>query len=263
MDGDERRREQARDDLCILVARAHAAPNTWHGVPGYPQELRVTPCGGSLGGPDFEIRDAKSVSCARGYRRDPSDDSPKRVSHMRVLHENLSPTEFPPDEAAFADAISKCLGARRREKTRSGGRTGSMTWSELSYNLYVSTFGSSELPWLQRISVALAGSVTFFAALLAHFAVTRPRWYDGILEGHLDLLLKDSGVTVVVLSYGVFFALLCAWKIKNIGPLRLYALSFFFPYLFWVSIMRIEVDPELGAQGAGADSAETAPAENQ
>lgn len=275
MGGDEQGPEQALDDLCILVARAHAAPNTWHGVPEYPLELRVTPCGGSLGGSDFEIRcakrDAKSVSCVRGYRCASPAAAPKRISHshMRVLHENLSLAEFPHDEEAFADAISKSLGARRRERTHVGGRTGSMTWSGLLYRLYISTFGSSELPWWQRISIALAGSMTFFAALLAHFAVTLPEWYKQIqiwdeLEDTSDsFLLNDGGVTTVVLGYGAFFALLCAWKIGKIGPLRLYALSFFFPYLFWISIMRMGVDPELGAQGAGADPAETMSAENQ
>ena len=138
-----------------------------------------------------------------------------------------------------------------------------MTWSGLLYRLYISTFGSSELPWWRRISIALAGSMTFFAALLAHFAVTLPDWYDKILKDRYFVLLDEYGVEAVVLGYGAFFALLCAWKTSKIGPLRLYALSFFFPYLFWVSIMRMVVDPEFGALGAGADPAETAPADNQ
>lgn len=127
----------------------------------------------------------------------------------------------------------------------------------------VPTRGSSELYFWQRILVTLAGSATFFAALLAHFAVTNPDWYVNIRRIPDFVLLGEFGVTVVVFIYGAFFALLCAWRTRRFGPMRLYALSFFFPYLFWVSIMRLEVDPELGAQGAGADPAETMPAENQ
>lgn len=228
--------------LRVLVARAWAAPNMWHGVPGYPRVLRVMPRGGSFGGPDFEIRDAKLAPETRGYRRVPPGDAPARAPQSSVLHEDLSPETFPSDEAAFARAVSGFLDE--------WPRTPRVRWSGLPSALadwYMSMFGSSELRLWQRILVSMAGSATFFLSLMWFLVTASPEWYEYLArspEGG-PLILSSWAIHFILICLIFVFAFLCSWKTRIRGPIRLYLVSFLLPYIVWALVMRIDVRRDL------------------
>ena len=253
MDGDKNTPDGAV--LRVLVARAWAAPNMWHGVPGYPRVLRVMPRGGSFGEPDFEIRDAKLASETRGYRRAPPGDAPARAPQSSVLHEDLSPETFPSDEAAFARAVSGFLDE--------WPRTPRVKWSGLPSALvdwYMSMFGSSDLRLWQRILISMAGSVTFFLALGWFLVTVNPEWFAYLTRDSEDgsLILSSWAVYFILICCAFIFAFLCSWKSRMLGPIRLYAISFLLPYVAWIFVMRIDVTPESDIRGAGATPTEAA-----
>ena len=241
-------------DLRKLVARARASPNEWHGVPGYRLALRVTPRGESSDGPDFEIlnmADAKieienveAVPHTRGYRRDASE----YVLRGSKLHGNLSAENLPDDEAIFALAISGCLNEWPRMYPAK--------WSDLPsmiVNWCMPVFGSVELRLRQRMLLALAGSGTFIAAWWSRLLAERPKWFQYIDERFpsISFILLLDAVYLIPIIFALLFAVLCSWKIRTLGPIRIYVLAFILPYLVWNLIMTIKITPESELEGVG------------
>ena len=216
------------DDLRKLVAHAWAAPGMWHGVPDYPLALRVTPRGMSSDGPDFEIRDVKSIPEAPGYgyRCARPGEAPKRVSQNYTLHDHLLLDDPPKCEKEFARKVSECLDEWPRKRLAK--------WSDLLsiiVNWYMSMFGSAKLRFWQRFLVALAGSATFVVAWWPKYWIT----FSGWKENHawmagLDIPLLGRAISIVCIP---LFAFLCSWKTRTLGPIRLYTISFLFPFLIW------------------------------
>lgn len=226
------------DDLRKLVAHAWAAPGMWHGIPDYPLALRVTPRGMSSDGPDFEIRDVKSMPEDHGYRYT-QPGKPERASPHYALHDHLSLDNLPKDEEEFARKVSECLDGWPRKHPAK--------WSNLQSIIaswYMSMFGPAELRFGQRFLVALAGSATFVAAWWPNFLVIRLQWANQYkcLEDQYKCL-EESPLPIwsylLPIICPLLFADLCSWKNHTLGPIRLYAISFLFPFLIWALVTDI------------------------
>ena len=223
------------DNLRKLVAHAWAAPGMWHGVPDYPLALRITPRGVSSDGPDYEIRDVKSILEAPGYgyRCARPGEAPERVSQNYTLHDHLLLDDPPKCEKEFARKVSECLEEWPRKRLAK--------WSDLLsiiVNWYMSMFGSAKLRFGQRFLVALAGSATFIVVawfpklLLQHSVWERMEEYAWMEEYDIRPLSYLASIVCIPL-----FAFLCSWKTRTLGPIRLYAISFLFPLLIWTLMM--------------------------
>ena len=214
------------DDLRKLVAHAWAAPGMWHGVPDYPLALRITPRGVSSDGPNFEIRDVKSILEAPGYgyRCARPGEAPERVSQNYTLHDHLLLDDPPKGEKEFARKVSECLDEWPRKRLAK--------WSDLLsiiVNWYMLMFGSAKLRFWQRFLVALAGSATFVAAWWPKYRITfLGEQTVGLYGHHIPLLISMVSIPL--------FAFLCSWKTRTLGPIRLYTISFLFPFFIWMLV---------------------------
>ena len=97
-------------------------------------------------------------------------------------------------------------------------------------NWCVPVFGSVKMRFWQRMLVALAGSTTFTAVWWARVRIERAElFFDEEIFG-VGFILAGFLIPIY-LSF--LYAFLCSWKIHNLGPIRIYALSIIFPYLVW------------------------------
>ena len=228
------------DDLRKLVAHAWAAPSMWHGVPDCPLALMITPRGMSSDGPDFEVRDVKSILEAPGYRC-ARPGKPKRASPRYALHDHLLLDDPPKDEEEFARKVSECLdGWPSKHPAKLGDLPSIIEWSDLPsliVDWYMSMFGSAKLRFWQRFLVALAGSATFIVVawfpklLLQHSVWEGMEEYAWMEKYYIRPLSYLVSIACIPL-----FAFLCSWKTFAIGPIRLYAISFLFSLLIWTLV---------------------------
>ena len=124
-------------------------------------------------------------------------------------------------EAGFEDRQAEAVAGVVRDAVGADKASGKYEWSDLPsiiVNSYMSMYGPAELRFWQRMLVALAGSITFFYAWWPHFEKNWPQQYQ-----HFAILIVGS----------FLYAFLCSWKTHTLGPIRIYILSFLFPFFIW------------------------------
>ena len=250
-----------------LVARAWAAPDMWHSVKGYPLALRVTPYSESSGGSDFEIVNVESIP-ERGYcPASPNDPPFSSFPPPHKEHKDLS-LEIPYNKKIFARQISRHLYEQRAHRIKLSDLLPVdpkwSNWPSAIMNLvkrwYMFVLNPVKLPWWQRGVVSLLGSVTFFYALSSSLLVVKPKWLEEYKRVTNPPAPQGNGGNAgsgqyfawglpepqdIVLFSALLFAFLCAWKIRVIGPVQLYVVSFLVPYAIWTLIMGIDIGEKI------------------
>ena len=227
-------------DLRALVRSAWELPGAWHRVPGLRWALRFPPRDRFSGDAEFEIRDGETGAGPHGYRRAGRGAAPTRAREDSQEHGELSFASFPESEAAFARAVAGVL-----DEWPDSRRAGGLTAAAAAFaRWYLSAFESAQLPRWQRFVVALTGSGTFCLALTIYLLPNYGEAWLSTAEEDFYFLPLD------ILFYGaifftLLFAFLCSWNNRMNGPLRLYAISFLFPYAVWGIVKTLGI--EIGA----------------
>ena len=230
-------RSEGGGDMRAFVLHAWESSGKWHPAPGQRWELRFPSRNRLFGGPEFELRDAES-NATHGYRRARRGAAPERVGEDARGYDDPSTAGFSEDEKSFAHAVAGVLDEWPDSRRADDGLAAVM--AEL-VRWYLSALESDELSRRQRFKIALFGTSTFSVALMISMALVRTSselHQDFQKSAYIDLYNTWLSIALLFLSVFTFifaylFAVLCSWKSRVNGPLRIYAISFLSYYAIW------------------------------
>ena len=227
-------RSEGGGDLRAFVLGAWESPGEWHRAPpGRRWEFRFLPRDRLSGEVEFEIRDDETGAGLRRYRRAGRGKAPVLVRGEPQRRDGSSSADFPEDWEAFVGDVSGVLD-EWPDLRLAGGLTAAAALVEL-LRRYLSTLESDELSFKQRFRVACAGTGTFSFALGVSMALD----YSALRQSIIAVFPPDIPLPPLIIFWGILFvsvfpfAFLCSWQSRVNGPLRLYAISYLFPYAVW------------------------------